>query len=68
PGGGEAPMGMADLMPEVRGHSLRQALQELQSYSIPVVIEGSGRVTGQEPQPGTPLKGVKRIRLELKAN
>ncbi|MDA8165721.1 MAG: PASTA domain-containing protein [Desulfobacteraceae bacterium] len=63
-----APVGMPELMPEVRGQSLRQALQELQSYSIPVAIQGSGRVTGQEPQAGTPLKGVKRIRLELKAN
>jgi hypothetical protein len=57
----------ADRMPDVKGRSLRQALQELQGYGIPLEVSGSGRVTGQEPKAGSPLTGVGRITLELQA-
>jgi cell division protein FtsI (penicillin-binding protein 3) len=68
PGGGLAPLEIIDRMPDVKGHALRQALQELQPYGLPIEVAGSGRVAGQEPKAGSPLKGVGRIRLELKAD
>ncbi|HIJ79354.1 MAG: PASTA domain-containing protein [Desulfobulbaceae bacterium] len=53
-------------MPDVRGGSLRKALQVLQPYGLRVRISGSGRVVNQYPPSGSSLLGVKQCVLELK--
>ncbi len=52
-------------MPDLRGKSLRRGLRLLQDKQIKVVLEGSGRIVGQEPSPGTILKGGEVVRLIL---
>ncbi|MEW6521212.1 MAG: PASTA domain-containing protein [Thermodesulfobacteriota bacterium] len=46
----------ADTMIDVRGLSIRKALQELDRYHIKVVVEGSGIVKKQHPAAGSKLK------------
>ncbi len=53
-------------MPDVRGYSVRKALQTLQDYGLKITIKGSGRVVTQHPAPGTSLRNVEECRLELK--
>lgn len=55
------------VMPDVRGLSLRKAMQALQQYGLKPQIKGSGMVVRQSPQAGAPLKGVNQCVLELKA-
>ncbi len=42
-------------MPDVRGLSVREALQVLSEYKLPVEIEGNGVVSTQKPHPGERL-------------
>ena len=42
-------------MPDLRGYSLRKALQVLQPYNMQIRVNGSGHVVSQEPQPGKAL-------------
>ncbi len=60
----EGPQGMT--MPDVRGYSLRRALQVLQQYGLRMQITGSGQVVSQYPLAGTSLRGVEQCVLELK--
>lgn len=53
-------------MPDVKGYSLRKALQVLQQYGLRLKVAGSGQVVGQQPPPGTPLKGVEQGMIELR--
>ncbi|GEM_PF-976322 len=53
-------------MPDLRGLSLRKAMQVLQPYGLKVKVSGSGAVVSQQPQPGATLKGVDQCGLELK--
>ncbi|MGV1098066.1 PASTA domain-containing protein [Thiovibrio sp. JS02] len=53
-------------MPDVRGLSLRKAMQLLQPHGLKVQIAGSGQVASQYPLAGSPLKGVDQCLLELK--
>jgi len=46
----------ADIMIDVRGMSIRKALQELDGFDVKVVIEGSGIVKRQHPEGGSKLK------------
>jgi hypothetical protein len=46
----------ADTMIDVRGMSIRKALQELDGFDVKVVIEGSGIVKKQHPDAGSKLK------------
>jgi len=46
----------ADTMIDVRGMSIRKALQELHRFDVKVVIEGSGIVKRQHPDAGSKLK------------
>jgi cell division protein FtsI (penicillin-binding protein 3) len=46
----------ADTMIDVRGMSIRKALQELYRFDVKVVIEGSGIVKRQHPEAGSRLK------------
>ena len=54
-------------MPEVTGLSLRKGLQRLNPYHLLVNIEGSGRITRQNPPAGAPLHGVNECTLTLEA-
>lgn len=53
-------------MPDVKGFSLRKALQVLQQTGLRFKVVGSGQVVGQQPHPATPLKGVDEGVLELR--
>lgn len=44
-------------MPDLRGASLRKALQVLNQYDLKVRIQGVGRVVEQRPEAGTTLNG-----------
>ncbi|MFZ5776500.1 MAG: PASTA domain-containing protein [Thermodesulfobacteriota bacterium] len=57
--------GQGQVMPDVRGMSLRKGLQVLQQHGLRVRVTGSGQVAKQVPAPGTPLKGVDQCVLEL---
>lgn len=61
-----APAKLAETMPRVTGYSLRKALQALQSYGLPVRVEGSGRVVEQRPAAGESFKGSKEVVLKLR--
>jgi hypothetical protein len=52
-------------MPDVRGLSLRDALDILKETGAQVNVSGSGWVIRQEPAPATPLKREERFRLVL---
>lgn len=52
-------------MPDVRGHSLRDALVTLYDLNLKVKISGYGRVEHQSPKPGTHLKPGTVCKLEL---
>ena len=41
--------------PDLTGMSLRDALATLQGTGLSISMQGSGRITGQAPAPGTPL-------------
>lgn len=53
-------------MPDVKGFSLRKALQVLQQTGLRFKVVGSGQVVDQQPHPATPLKGIDEGRLELR--
>jgi hypothetical protein len=47
----------ANIMPDLKGYSLRKALQELQQFGLDINIDGSGWVMDQIPAPGVALEG-----------
>ncbi|MBW1980851.1 MAG: transpeptidase family protein [Deltaproteobacteria bacterium] len=53
-------------MPDVRGLSLRAALDQLADISLPVTVKGSGRVVKQSPKPGADLTRIRSCRLVLR--
>ena len=55
------------VMPDVRGMSLRKAMQALQQHGLKPQIKGSGRVVRQSPPAGAPLQGAGQCVLELQA-
>lgn len=55
------------VMPDVRGLSLRRAMQTLQQHGLKPQIKGSGRVVRQSPPAGAPLQGIGQCVLELQA-
>ncbi len=46
------------VMPDIKGLSLRKSLRLLQGLNLNLRIQGTGKVTAQNPLPGTALKGV----------
>lgn len=46
-----------NIMPDLKGYSLRKALQELQQYGLDINIDGSGWVMDQMPAAGVVLEG-----------
>jgi cell division protein FtsI (penicillin-binding protein 3) len=53
------------VMPDLSGLSLRKSLRLLQGISLSINIQGTGRVLGQQPRPGSSLKGVTECVLIL---
>lgn len=53
----------ATLMPDVRGMSLRRALNILSACRIKPRVSGSGIIRSQSPAPGTPLDGRARAAM-----
>jgi cell division protein FtsI (penicillin-binding protein 3) len=48
-------------VPDVRGLSMRRAVNSLASYRLVAVVAGSGCVLTQSPEPGTPAKAGEKI-------
>lgn len=55
-----------ELMPDVRGMGLRDAVYLLEKRGLRVERKGNGQVHAQSIDPGTPVKKGESIRLELK--
>ena len=55
-------------MPDVRGLTLREALQQLESLQVNPYIEGHGVVVGQFPRPGAPVSRNSKVKLVCKAS
>ncbi len=53
------------VMPDVRGLTLRAALERLSRLGLEVQFSGFGVTVRQWPAPGTPLKNIKKCRLVL---
>ncbi|MBW2162885.1 MAG: PASTA domain-containing protein [Deltaproteobacteria bacterium] len=53
-------------MPNLKGKSVRQALDILQSIGISTKLKGAGTVIAQKPRPGIPLNGVKVCSITCK--
>jgi len=53
-------------MPNLRGKSVRQALDILQSIGLSAKLKGVGTVVAQKPRSGIPLKGVKVCSITCK--
>ncbi len=51
------------LMPELRGTSMREAMERLGGMAVPMRIKGTGYVQSQTPQAGTPLGTSSTIEL-----
>ena len=63
------PLGPGEfLMPDFTGQSLLQAVQESDKLGLNYQAEGTGRVVGQSPSPGTHVRPGARIRLRLSLN
>jgi cell division protein FtsI (penicillin-binding protein 3) len=52
-------------MPDVKGMSLKLALQRIPSDGVRVDLEGKGKVVSQDPAPGTVLKKGMLVKLTL---
>ena len=52
------------VMPDLRGYSLRKALQVLEPLEVGIKVAGAGQVRGQYPAPGSAVAGANCI-LEL---
>ena len=50
------PLPRADVVPDVRGYSLRDAIGHLSAVGVRTRVEGSGIVVAQNPAPGTALR------------
>jgi cell division protein FtsI (penicillin-binding protein 3) len=61
------PVADATLMPDLRGHTLRQALAVLEPLHVQVQVAGHGRVLQQTPPAGAPLAPALVARLTLGA-
>jgi cell division protein FtsI/penicillin-binding protein 2 len=54
-------------LPDVRGDSLRRALQVLGAYGVTAKVSGSGVVRTQSPAPGSSIRGPVELRCSEKA-
>lgn len=61
----EAPGTGGNSVPDLRGKSLRQAMQLVNSLELKAVFEGEGIVISQTPQPGKPVPETKILKITL---
>ena len=57
------PVSNATMVPDFRGKSMRDVVEESSANGIVVMIEGSGVARAQVPLPGTPLRPGEQIRI-----
>ena len=57
------PVVSAPMVPDFRGKSMRDVVEESSANGIVVMIEGSGVARAQAPLPGTPLRQGEQIRI-----
>jgi cell division protein FtsI (penicillin-binding protein 3) len=57
------PVSNAPMVPDFRGKSMRDVVEESSANGIVVMIEGSGVARAQVPLPGTPLRQGEQIRI-----
>ena len=53
------------IMPDIRGMSMRKVLEVMKDYKIPVILMGSGKVVTQSPLPGTVLSQKTRCQVQF---
>lgn len=58
-----APVALGPVVPDFRGKSMRDVVEEASAGGIEVTVEGSGVARAQLPLPGTPLRSGERIRI-----
>jgi hypothetical protein len=63
PGGASAKPAARPTVPDVKDLPLRDAVRRLHAAGFAVQVEGTGRVTGVSPAPGTAVKGDRKVRL-----
>ena len=53
------------VVPNVRGMGLKDALYMLEGMTLRVVSKGRGKVINQVPEPGTPFQKNQQVLIEL---
>ena len=53
------------IMPDIRGMSMRKVLEVMKDYKIPVILMGSGKAVTQSPLPGTVLSQKTRCQVQF---
>ncbi len=61
----EKPEPESNIVPDLRGKSLRQAMQVVNSMELKAIFEGEGLVIGQIPPPGRPIPETKILKITL---
>jgi cell division protein FtsI (penicillin-binding protein 3) len=56
----------ANLLPDFRGKTMREVLKKGNELGLDVLIDGSGMAISQEPFPGSPLKGIKTVKVSFR--
>jgi hypothetical protein len=64
---GQTDINQPAVMPDLTGLSLRTALDQLYNFTGSLDIQGSGRVVGQNPEPGRNLSTIDSCSLILAA-
>ena len=54
-----------DKMPDLRGLSIPEVMQKMKKYNIELKTFGMGSVVVQQPKPGTNMKDVKEVKVNL---
>lgn len=55
----------AGLLPNFRGLTMRQVIQEGKTLGIRVAVEGTGLATGQVPEAGAPMERVTEVKVNF---
>lgn len=54
-----------DKMPDLRGLSIPEVMQRMKKYNIEIKTFGMGSVVAQEPKPGSNMKDIKEVKVNL---
>nr|MBF0222499.1 PASTA domain-containing protein [Desulfobulbaceae bacterium] len=55
-----------DVMPDIRGLSLRKAFQEINGFDLNISVQGAGKIVRQSIKPGSKITKNQNLVLELK--